>query len=391
MKQKIGIFIPVTLGMLTAFGPFVTDFYLPLMPEMASYFKTSPSMIAMSLTASMVGLSLGQILIGPLSDKYGRKHLLVVSMALFVLSTILCILSPNVFLFNVFRLIQGFAGAGGVVLAKSISTDMFTGKELADFMAILGAIHGVAPVMAPLLGGGMARFTSWRGVFCLLLAIGVVLLVCTLRLRESLTRERRSTANVLHTYGNLFWVFRNRLFTLPTLAMMFTFVTFFAYISSSPFIFQQTYGLSPFSFSLCFALNAFMIGGGAALAAKFRKPANLLRMASVMLMVWTVLVSLCLIFHLSLWLLMLCYLGMLLSFGLMQPVTTALALDAERANAGAASAIFGAGGFLSGALVSPLVSVGNMMVSTSVAMMAGALGCLIFSSILVNTLRKRQN
>ena len=131
MKQKIGYFIPITLGMLTAFGPFITDFYLPSIPEMQEYFKTSPSLMAMSLTAGMLGLALGQILIGPLSDKYGRKRLLVGSMLLFGISSILCILAPNIFLFNLMRVLQGFAGAGGLVLSKSISTDMFTGKEVA--------------------------------------------------------------------------------------------------------------------------------------------------------------------------------------------------------------------------------------------------------------------
>ena len=120
MKQKIGFFLPVTLGMLTAFGPFITDFYLPSIPEMQGYFNTSPSLMAMSITAGMIGLAVGQIFIGPISDKYGRKNLLVASMALFAISSVLCVMAPNIFIFNLMRLLQGFAGAGGVVLAKSI-------------------------------------------------------------------------------------------------------------------------------------------------------------------------------------------------------------------------------------------------------------------------------
>ncbi|MBP3774581.1 MAG: multidrug effflux MFS transporter [Bacteroidaceae bacterium] len=376
MKQRIGYFVPATLGMLTAFGPIVTDFYLPSMPEMQEYFRTSPSMVAMSLTAGMIGLALGQILIGPLSDKWGRKRLLTASMLLFAVASVLCMFAPNVYVFNAMRVLQGFGGAGGVVLSKSISADMYTGKELADFMAVLAAINGIAPIVAPVLGGTMANFTSWKGVFCLLLVIGILLMACSVRLRETLPPEKRTRQSVWHAYGNLLRVFRNRRFTLSTLAMMLTFFTFFAYISSSPFIFQQIYGLSPFEYSLCFGLNALMIGVGSALAVRFHHQNTALKWGSIDFMVSAVLVAMCQCFRLPLAVLMPCYIYMLLSFGLMQPVATAIALDAERDNAGAASAVFGAAGFMAGALASPLVSMGNILVSTSVVMLVGALGCL---------------
>lgn len=389
MKQKIGYFIPITLGMLTAFGPFITDFYLPSIPEMQEYFKTSPSLMAMSLTAGMLGLALGQILIGPLSDKYGRKRLLVGSMLLFGISSILCILAPNIFLFNLMRVLQGFAGAGGLVLSKSISTDMFTGKELADFMAILSAINGIAPVLAPIIGGTMTNFTSWQGVFCLLLVIGLILMICSMRLRETLPPENRSQKNILHVYSNVFKVFHNRRFRLSTLACMASFFAFFAYISSSPFIFQQIYGLSPFEFSLCFGLNALMIGVGSGLATRFHHQNTALKWASIDLMISAVLVAICQLFRLPLAVLMPCYIYMLLSFGLMQPVATAIALDSERENAGAASAMFGAAGFLAGAIVSPLVSIGDILVSTSCVILIGAFACLWMTLPLCEAIKRK--
>lgn len=131
MKKKIGVFIPATLGMLTAFGPLVTDFYLPVLPEMSEFFHTSPALASLSLTTGMIGLAAGQVFIGPLT------------------------------------------GAGGIVISKSMSMDMFSGKELANFMAILGSINGNAPVCAPVIGGLMAGFTSWQGVFGLLLASAI--------------------------------------------------------------------------------------------------------------------------------------------------------------------------------------------------------------------------
>jgi len=319
-KLGTGIFIPLTLGLLTAFGPFITDFYLPLVPEMQHYFATSPSAVAMSLTAGMLGLAAGQILIGPLSDKYGRKRLLVGSMALFALASIGCMLSPDITFFNVMRLLQGLGGAGGVVLSKSISTDMFTGKKLANFMGILGAINGVTPVIAPIVGGTMTNFTSWRGVFCLLLALGIILMVCCMRLKETLPPDARTDKSVLRTYSNLFKVFRNKRFTLSTLAIMFTFFAFFAFISSSPFVFQEIYGLSPFEFSVCFGLSSLMIGVGSALSTRFHHPNTALKWGAIDMMISAVLIALCSWFRLPLAVLIPCYVYMLTSFGLIQPL-----------------------------------------------------------------------
>lgn len=374
--------------MLTAFGPFVTDFYLPSMPEMTNYFRTSPSMVAMSLTAGMIGLAAGQIFIGPLSDKYGRKRLLVLSMLLFILSTVLCLFAPNIHLFNALRVCQGLGGAGGIVLSKSISTDMFTGRKLTNFMALLGAINGVAPVCAPIVGGAMMNFTTWRGIFCLLLTIGVILLVCSCRLTETLRPEARSHSGLLQVYGKLFAVFHNRRFTLSSLGMMFSFFTFFAYISASPFIFQNIYGLTPFQFSLCFGMNAFMIGIGAALATRFHHANTALKWASIDLLVSAGLVLGCQLVHAPLAVLMPCYTYMMLSFGLMQPGSTSIALDTERDNAGVASAVFGASGFVAGALASPLVSMGDILVSSGLVMFFGAIGCVALTLPLCATIKK---
>ena len=240
MKQNMKVFIPATLGMLTAFGPFVTDFYLPVLPEMTGYFHTTPALASMSLTAGMIGLAAGQLFIGPLTDKYGRKRILVGSMLLFVVASLLCIFSGDIFMFNAMRVLQGLAGAGGIVIAKSMSADMYTGRELASFMTLLGAINGIAPVCAPVVGGLMAGVTSWTGVFAVILAVGLVLMVCSMFLPETLQPANRIRKSVIKVYGNLFRVFRNSRFTLSVMAEMACFFMFFAYIASSPFIMQFT-------------------------------------------------------------------------------------------------------------------------------------------------------
>lgn len=387
MKQNMKVFIPATLGMLTAFGPFVTDFYLPVLPEMTGYFHTTPALASMSLTAGMIGLAAGQLFIGPLTDKYGRKRILVGSMLLFVVASLLCIFSGDIFMFNAMRVLQGLAGAGGIVIAKSMSADMYTGRELASFMALLGAINGIAPVCAPVVGGLMAGVTSWTGVFAVILAVGIVLMVCSMFLPETLQPANRIRKSVIKVYGNLFRVFRNSRFTLSVMAEMACFFMFFAYIASSPFIMQQVYHLSPLGYSLCFGLNALMIGVGAAMVTRFRSQGTCLRFGGLGMLAGTLLLAFLLNTAMPLWIVMLAYIYTLICFGLMQPPLTAIALDSERDNAGAASAIFGASGFVAGALSSPLVGIGDITVTSGLIMACGAVVCLLFILPLSSKLR----
>lgn len=387
MKQNMKVFIPATLGMLTAFGPFVTDFYLPVLPEMTGYFHTTPALASMSLTAGMIGLAAGQLFIGPLTDKYGRKRILVGSMLLFVVASLLCIFSGDIFMFNAMRVLQGLAGAGGIVIAKSMSADMYTGRELASFMALLGAINGIAPVCAPVVGGLMAGVTSWTGVFAVILAVGLVLMVCSMFLPETLQPANRIRKSVIKVYGNLFRVFRNSRFTLSVMAEMACFFMFFAYIASSPFIMQQVYHLSPLGYSICFGLNALMIGVGAAMATRFRSQGTCLRFGGLGMLAGTLLLAFLLNTAMPLWIVMLAYIYTLICFGLMQPPLTAISLDSERDNAGAASAIFGASGFVAGALSSPLVGIGDITVTSGLIMACGAVVCLLFILPLSSKLR----
>lgn len=387
MRQNAKVFLPATLGMLTAFGPFVTDFYLPVLPEMTSYFKTTPALASMSLTTGMIGLAAGQLFIGPLTDKYGRKRILVGSMLLFVVATLLCILSRDIFMFNAMRVLQGLAGAGGIVIAKSMSADMYTGRELASFMALLGAVNGIAPVCAPVVGGIMADVTTWVGVFAVILCVGIVLMVCSMFLPETLSPANRIRKNIFKVYTNLFRVFRNSRFTLSVMAEMASFFMFFAYISSSPFIMQQVYHLSPLSYSLCFGLNALMIGAGSAMATRFHSQSHCLRMGGTGMVAGALILTFLLSSSMPLWLVMAAYIYSLFCFGLMQPPLTTIALDSERDNAGAASAIFGASGFVAGAFASPLVGIGDITVTAGLVMSCGAIACLIFVLPLSSKLR----
>ncbi len=375
------IFLLLLIGFLSAFPPFVTDLYLPALPSLTDFFKTMPSLVQMSLTMSMLGLALGQLFVGPLSDKYGRKRLLLLSLVAFVASTVLCVLSPNILLFDAFRLLQGMAASGGIVIARAMATDKCRGKVLTKFLAVVSAINGIAPVTAPVIGGIILSFVDWRGTFAVLLVYGFALLFGSARVSETLPESRRSQASLLFTFRMYGSVLKNPSYRLYLLLYAVSSWVLFAYISASPFILQQGYGLSPMAFSFCFAVNAIAIGIGCALAGKGSER-KMIFVGGISLLAFALLTALALRFHAPLFAVESCFVCLLFSFGLLQPPSTSLALNSERKNAGTASALLGASGFLMGGIVTPLVGIGDIFRSLGLALLAGG-GLSVLISLLV--------
>lgn len=376
-KENSKVFLLVLLGMLSAFGPFVTDMYLPSLPAMAEYFSTNSSMVQLGLTTSMIGLALGQIFFGPLSDKYGRRPLLLASMGLFIISTVFCLFAPDIYTFVTLRLIQGIAGAGGIVISRSVATDKFSGKELAKMLAVIGAINGVAPVAAPVIGGLLTGSVGWKGIFVILLLIGVVLGIGCIRFRESLPSEKRSKAGVVSTFRSFGVIVHNRRYMLYVLQFAFAQGILFAYIASSPFIVQQHYGFSPFAFSICFAVNAVAIGVAAALSVKFRRMETGTLTGCIGMMALSIFIMVALYSGCNFWVYEILMFALLFMMGLTFTSSTTLALDCERRYVGAASALLGALGFAFGGIVSPLVGLGNILVSTGITFVVCAVCSLL--------------
>lgn len=374
--------------MLSAFGPFVTDLYLPALPNLADFFKATPSAAQLSLTMSMLGLSVGQLFIGPLSDKYGRKRLLVICLILFVISTMACILAPNIAVFNVCRLLQGLAASGGIVIARSVSADSYRGPVLTKFLAMVSAVNGVAPIAAPVLGGFLLNFMSWKGTFAVLLLYGFVLLFMAGKFQESLPVHRRSQMSILANFSLYVKVFRNgefvRFFAVCTASM----IVLFGYIAASPFIFQKLYGLSPMGFSFCFALIAFCTAVGCATSGKIGNDRKAIKIAGIGIFIASLAVAACLLTHAPLPLLQLSFMATTFMFGLMQPPASALALNAERKNAGTASAAMGAAGFLMGGIASPIVGMGNIAVSASIMLVTGGFLTMLFMIVAKTKMQK---
>lgn len=373
--------------MLTAFGPFVTDMYLPSLPSMGEYFSTSSSMIQLGLTTSMIGLAVGQIFFGPLSDRYGRRLPLLSGMWLFIVSTLLCLFSQTIEQFVAFRLLQGIAGAGGIVISRSVATDKYSGHELAKMLAVIGAINGVAPVAAPIVGGMLTDAIGWKGIFWVLFALGLVLLACCMRFRESLPVEKRSAEKWSDTFRSFKVVLRDKRYVCYVLQMAFAQGVLFANIASSPFIIQQHYGFSAFTFSLFFGINALAIGIAAALSVKFRRQESSTLAGCCGMVVAAVLQCWALMSDCSFWVYEGLMLVLLSSMGMTFTSSTALAMESQRENSGTASALLGALCFAAGGIVSPLVGLGNILSSTGVAFLVCA--CCSLLCMLVALGRRR--
>ena len=333
------------------------------------------------MSVCMVGLAAGQLLVGPMSDKYGRRAPLLFSMWLFALSTIGCVFATDIYFFVAMRFFQGVAGAGGIALSRSISADKYSGLELARFLAIIAAVHSIAPVAAPVVGGVMLSFYSWRAVFVCLALLGAVLLWLSYRVGESLPRERRSSLSffgIFKLYGNVVCD-RVAIFYILQQGAMYSIL--FGYISASPFIFENVYGLQPIAFSGVFALNAIGIGIGAAVSAKFSRRRTAVVCAGAGVLAAALFGVSAILFDLGVYAVESALFTMMFFFGLSTPAAAAIVLDSQRENAGTAAALLGALPFFVGSLAAPLVGLCDIKTDFAFVIVVG--GILAFVLALV--------
>ena len=375
--KNTAFFLFVFLGMLSAFGPFVTDMYLPSLPAMTSYFNTGASLVQLGITSSMLGLAFGQIIFGPLSDKYGRRKPLLISMFLYLLATLACILAVSIEMFIAFRFIQGISAAGGIVISRSIATDKFKGKNLTKALAIVAAINGIAPIVAPVIGGSILQFSTWKGVFVILFILGLILTATCVYFNESLSKMKRSRVPLIKTLGLFKQVIKKRKYVFCVLQLAFAMAILFAYIAVSPFIIQEHYGYSAFAFSLFFALNAVVLGIGTSMPVRFKKAENCVSVSCFGMMFGSILTALALWFQAPLFVFEILLAALLFATGMSFTATTSLAMNEARNQAGTASALIGAAGFLFGSIVSPLVGIGNILISTGIVFIV----CAFFAGI----------
>nr|WP_314955544.1 multidrug effflux MFS transporter [uncultured Aggregatibacter sp.] len=359
------VFLVILLGVLSAFGPFVVDLYLPSLPQLAQFFATTPSMTQLTLTTAMIGLAVGQLLLGPMSDKFGRKKPLILSLVIYIISTVCIIFSPNVETMIVLRVVQGLSSAGSVVISRAVATDLYRGREMTRFFGLLMTINGIAPIISPILGSLLLEYVSWKGVFVFLALIGLVVLVFCFRLKESLMPENRLSGSILSTFSTFGIIVKNRLFMSYVGIESFLLGAMFAYIAASPFILQSFYGLSAFAFSLCFGANGAALVIGSNIGGKL--PNRTALSLGVLGFFVAALYTIALLLIQPYWFFVeIGFFSMLLMMGLTFPAISSLAMESERQYAGSASALLGFSPFFLGGVVSPLVGMGNIFYSTAV-------------------------
>ena len=368
------------LALLAAIAPLATDMYLPAFPAMAKELGVPATTIQFTLTTFLIGLAVGQLLIGPLSDRLGRRGLLIAGSVLCGVAGAACALAPSAELLIVFRFLQGFGGAAGVVLSRAVISDRSAGTATAKLFGLMMIIQGVAPVVGPILGGSLLGLGGWRVVFWALTAIAALTLAGLLAfVPESLPPAQRRSGGLQTLAHDARYVFGNAHYLGYTLAFAFSMAALFSYISASPFVLQNMLGLSTTSYSVAFAVNALGLMAVSALNSGLIDRYGSRRLLSVglgLLLASSLLLLLDVTaLHLPLWPTLLLLFAAVSSLGLILGNASSLAIAEVRRAAGTGSALLGALQFGLAALVSPLVGLAgeHSAVPMGLAMLASAL------------------
>lgn len=362
-------------------GPLNIDMYLPSFPGIAEDLDTSATLVQTSLTACLLGLAIGQLIFGPLSDSLGRRKPLLVALPLFAGASILCALAPNIKILIAARFLQGFTASAGVVLSRAVVRDVFSGRELTKFYSLLMVINAVAPMLAPMAGGAILSFegTSWKNIFIFLSLIGLVIFaIIAWKLKETLPVEQRMPSSIsitVKTMGNLL---KDRSFIGYALVVGFVHGGSFAYVSGTPFIYQNIYDVSPQVFSVLFGINGLAIIIGSFIIGRLGgiiPEKSLLQIAVIINLLTTFLLFIMTIIQGPLASLVVLIFIYMITIGMTVTSTITLGMAKQGHRAGSASAVLGMLPLLMGSFFSPLAGINEAS--------AVPMGAILFTTSLI--------
>ncbi|MEV6966437.1 Bcr/CflA family multidrug efflux MFS transporter [Hamadaea sp. NPDC051192] len=388
MRVRPGLLLTV-LGGLSAVGAFSFDMYLPAFPAIAEDLSVTAPQVQLTLTAALVGIGVGQLLGGPISDRFGRRGPVLVGTVVFAITSVLIAFAPSIPILVALRLLQGIGGGFGTAISRAVVRDLYSGAEASRYLSRILLVFGVAPVVAPTVGAAVLRFTTWRGIFVLLAAYGVLLGVAILRfLPETLPASARRTGGlttVLRGFGRLAG---DRRYLGYSLAGGLSFAGLFAYLSGSSFVLQDVFGVSPQVYGLIFGLNAIALVTAGQLSARIvgRRTPRALLFTALVIGLGATAVLLAGAETGSLPLVMATLFLFIGSLGVVFPNSTALALDQHPEMAGTAAAFMGATQSAISAIAGPLVAA--LGAASGVPMAAVMLGFAFASLVVVSLLTR---
>ena len=374
------------LGSLIALGPLSIDLYLPALPDLTDDLSASPSSVQLTLTGMLVGLGLGQLLLGPLTDIYGRRRPLLVGVAVNVVASLLCAVAPTIVVLDALRVLQGVAAAAASVVAMAVVRDLFTGQAAAAVISRLVMVMGLAPVLAPSLGSAVLEVGSWRTVFVVLAGLGVLIgVLAAFGLKETLPPERRAAPGLRTTLQGYGVLLRDPTLVGFMMVASLTMAAVFAYVSGAPFVLQDGFGLDERTFGLLFGVGAvgLILSSQVNVALlRWNSPGRILTTAlTVAALAGVVLLANALTGTGGLLGIMIPIWVVIAMVALCGPNATALALAEHGQRAGAAAALLGAAQFVTGAAVAPLAGLGEA--GSAVPMAATIAGALLLAAVMV--------
>jgi len=391
-KERLALaFLLSSLGIL---GPLNIDMYLPSFPDIATDLGARASLVQLSLTTCLIGLAVGQVIVGPISDAKGRRKPLVISLSLFALSSLFCALAPNIIVLVIARFLQGLTASAGVVLSRAVVRDVFSGKELTKFFALLMVINATAPMMAPIAGGAilLLPFASWHTIFYFLSLLGMIIVtIISLRLPETLPAEKRIPSTVGHSIRTMRDLIRDRSFIGYALTVGLIHGGSFAYVSGTPFVYQGIYGVSPQAFSILFGINGLAIISGSFMIGRLSgifDEKRLLRVAVITAVSATTILLIMTIIKGPLATLVIPIFIYMTSMGMILTSSFTLAMEKQGHRAGSTSALLGLLPLLLGSFVSPLVGINE---TTAVPMGATLFLTSLIGAIAFFTLTKQRD
>ncbi|WP_136043346.1 MULTISPECIES: multidrug effflux MFS transporter [unclassified Microbacterium] len=386
-QPKMSRMLPALLLVLTVFGPISMDLYLPALPALTQQLGAATSVAQLTVTACLIGLAAGQLLAGPLSDRYGRRIVLVIGIVAYVATSLLCAFSPTVETLIAARFVQGLAGGVGIVIANAAGRDVYAGSQLIRFYARLTVVGGLAAIVGPLLGGVLTTFTDWRGLFVFLAVAGAAILAFVLFVfGETLPRDQRTSGGFGHTLRDFGTLLRDRAFLGAVLNQGFLYAALFAYLSGATFVLQDIYGLSPQWYAAAFGLNSagFMVFGHfAGQAAEKWSVGGTLAVGVAVTAAGALGLLLAGVVAVPLWVVVLSLFTLASGVAIASPPATAIALSGYPQMAGTAASLLGMARFGFGGIAAPFVGVAGALsilplgVVTTTSAVLAALACLL--------------